>query len=93
MLVDSSSGTDGTLDVHALEYILATCGEEVEHDDFDALLDKIKHPRKGNFEMSRLIMYLAGLMEEVGVAGSEEMAKIACKRVDNITNKGVGGGD
>jgi Ca2+-binding EF-hand superfamily protein len=87
MLVDSGSGSDGGIEIHAVEYILSSCGEELSHEDFDELLDKIKHPRKGNFEMQKLIMYLAGLLEEVGLEGSEAQAKAMVKQCEALSDR------
>lgn len=75
ILIDST-GDAGQIDVNDISYLLGSCGEEMDTEEFDEALKIIGHSSKGKFNARTLLRAYGEYGKKVGLFNDEHIANL-----------------
>lgn len=73
MLLTDTNGEGGMIDVSVFEYVLASCGEELEGEVFEDVMKIMGHSSKGKFDVKKLIRAYGELGRKVGCFNDDDL--------------------
>jgi hypothetical protein len=82
LMADSRGCLPTGLDVQTIEFLLQSCGEEMETEEYEQVMRMCGHATKGKFDVTKILKTYADLAIKVGT-----MEKTAMKDVEDMCKK------